>query len=62
MGKCSTLMYLNDSANYQGIRLIDIDKLIDEIDFRLDEVFARIEIEVNNQLVKRTMKIVEELG
>jgi len=62
MGKCSTLMYLNDSANYQEIRLIDIDKLIDEIDFRLDEVFARMEIEVNNQLVKRTMKIVEELG
>lgn len=62
MGKCSTLMYLNDSTNYQEIKLIDIDKLIDEIDFALDETFARMEIEVDNQLVKRTMKIIEELG
>ena len=61
MDKCSTLLYLNDSLSYPNEKLIEIGKLLDEIDLTLDTFFTGKEIEASQQLVSKTMDRVNKL-
>ncbi|HEY4789572.1 MAG TPA: hypothetical protein VIH57_26160 [Bacteroidales bacterium] len=62
MGKCSTLLYLNDNLNYPSEKIIQIDALMDDMDQTLEGFFRGKEIEVDAQLVSKTMTLVDNMG
>jgi len=62
MAKCSTLMYLNDSLDYPGGQIVEMDKVLEDIETSLDEFFRGLEINVSSELVSRTMALVEKKG
>ncbi len=62
MAKCSTLIYLNDSLDYPEGKIVEMDKLLEDMDTSLDEFFKGIEINVSSQLVSRTIALVEKKG
>jgi hypothetical protein len=61
MGKCSTLMYFNDSLDYPNEKIVEIDRLLDDIDLTLEGIFGELEIEVSSPLVSKTMALVNKL-
>ena len=60
MAKCSTLLYLNDSLDYPDGKLVEMDKLLEDIETSLDDFFRGLEINVSSELVSRTMALVEK--
>lgn len=62
MAKCSTIFYINDSLNYPGEKIVEIDKLLEDIDSSLDEFLGNIEINVSSELVSKTLALVKEKG
>jgi hypothetical protein len=60
MAKCSTIMYVNDSLDYSGLKIVEIDKILEDIDASLDEFFKGIEINVSSELVSKTLALVEK--
>jgi len=60
MAKCSTLFYLNDSLDYPDGKLVEMDKLLEDIETSLDDFFRGLEINVSSELVSRTMALVEK--
>ena len=61
MGKCSTLLYLNDSLDYPDKKIVEIDKLLEDIDLELKNFFGVFEIEASSQLVSKTMALANSL-
>jgi hypothetical protein len=55
-------MYLNDSLDYPGGKIVEMDKLLEDIETSLDEFFRGLEINVSSELVSRTMALVEKKG
>jgi hypothetical protein len=58
MAKYSTIMYVNDSLDYSGLKIVEIDKVLEDIDTSLDEFFRDIEIKVSSELVSKTLALI----
>lgn len=62
MGKSFTLMYLFDNLGYPDGKMVKINDLLNDIETGLDEIFSGLEIEVSEELVSRTLAVVENKG
>lgn len=62
MKKCFTLIYVNNSLDYPGEQIVEIDNVLDDIEASLDNFFKGLEINVSSELVSRTLALVEKKG
>ena len=62
MGKNSTLMYLFDNLDYPDGKVVEITDLLNNIETSLDEIFNGLEIEASEELVSKTLAVVEKMG
>ena len=59
MGNCSTLMYFINNQHVLSERILDFGLYCNEIDAELDQLFGGIEIEVDPNIVKKTLALIK---
>ena len=60
MAKSFTLLYLNDSLDYPEANIVEIDKLLEDIDTNLNNFFETVEIKASSELVSKTMTLIKK--
>jgi hypothetical protein len=61
MGKCSTLIYSIDNLAEPSEKLIDIGQFFNEMDVDLKQIFRGIELNVNTNLVQKTLALIKDM-
>ncbi len=59
MGKCSTLIYSFDNLKETSSKFINLEEYFNEIDASLQLVLKGIELNVNPDLVKKTLALIK---
>jgi hypothetical protein len=60
MGQCSTLIYLINNQHSISERMVDIGQFCAEMDTDLQKVFGGIELEVDANVVQKTISKIKE--